>query len=90
MKNNDLSGIKDIQPALLQNVTATILTLICMFAATYLVLFNEGGWSANKDLIFAFMGLAVVSKIMSAIAGKEVDEFLEKNPDLKEQIDNIG
>lgn len=89
MKNNDLSSIKDIQPALFQNVVAGILTLVCMFAATYLVLFNEGGWTANKDLIFAFMGLAVVSKIMSSIAGKEVDEFLENNPDVKEKIDNL-
>lgn len=84
MQMEDVAEIKD---SLYQNAICSLLTVICVCSVIYLVVFDEHTMDENIGIIGAFVVTGVVSQILSSVTGREVEKFLNENPDVKKKLD---
>lgn len=84
MQMEDVAEIKD---SLYQNAICSLLTVICACSVVYLVVFDEHTMDENIGIIGAFVVTGIVSQILSSVTGREVEKFLNENPDVKKKLD---
>ena len=81
MQDPFFESFEKIKHPMFQNIAANILCLVGIGGLMYLLFFDEASEDSGLYIGVALVGIIVASRVLARITRKEVENFLEDNPD---------
>lgn len=81
MQDPFFESFEKIKHPMFQNIAANILCLVGIGGLMYLLFFDEASEDSDLHIGVALVGIIVASRVLARITRKEVENFLEDNPD---------
>lgn len=81
MQDPFFESFEKIKHPMFQNIIANILCLVGIGGLMYLLFFDEAGGDSDLYIGVALVAVIIATRVLARITRKEVENFLDDNPD---------